>query len=197
MTSSCPPPAATSPPGLVNTDVVIAEAILSRSTFKKRDDECKYTCCCLAAICFNYCVLFPLLPYYGILALAGLTCRKRSEEPRRLYLTQSSIVFCAGDLKRRPEYIDFSIGLSNIKFIKTIDSELYRNGCCRSEVRTYSDLIIQLKEDSSEKIYMYGYKSCTCIKFDVDSFYHVCSNGDDFVQAVKQQIAAINIEEER
>ncbi len=84
---------------------------------------------------------------------------------QHLYLTQSSIVFCAGDLKYSPDY---SIGLSNIECIKTIDKELYRNGCFRS------DLIIQLKIDSSEKMFMKGNIYCSYFKFEIDSVY---SNG--------------------
>ncbi len=172
MTSSCPPAAATTQPGPVNTDEIIAEAILSLPTFKNY-----YNCgCCHGCHC---------------------SCCEMAPIPRRLYLTQSSIVFRKGLAKYLyyPAYNNFSIDLLSIKCIKTIDKELYRNGCFRSEVRTYSHLIIQLKDDSSEKIYTESneYNSLQRSLRDVDSFYHVCLNGDDFAQAVKQQIAALNI----
>ncbi len=176
MTSSCPP-AVTSQPGLVNTDMVIAEANLSLPKFKNYGGSGRCPSCCF---CIRCCF-----------------CSSSTPRRRRLYLTQSSIVFCAGDFKGHPAYKDFGIDLSNIECIRTIDKELYRYINFRSEVRTYGNLIIQLKEDSSEKIFMKGNTSCcSCSRFDVDSFYHVCSNGDDFVQAVKQQIAALNIANE-
>ncbi len=108
----------------------------------------------------------------------------------RLYLTRSSIVFYAGNKTR---YFDFSIDLSNIECIKSLSVVEYKGIFLRYEVRPYSQLIIQLKEESSEKMYMTGFiQMFSCIKFDVDSFSYECLNGDDFVQAVKQQMRALN-----
>ena len=181
MNSICPQVAVASQPGQVNTAEVIAEAILSLPMFNK------YNWCPMPPFCLRS--MFCLMP-------AWCSCSCCLVEPR-LYLTQSNIVFCAGSLKSYPAYTDFSIELLSIKCIKAIDREWYRYDCCRSEVRTYSNLIIQLKEDSSEKMFMKGNLSpFSCFKFEIDSFYHVCSNGDDFVQAVKQQIAALNIANE-
>ena len=109
----------------------------------------------------------------------------------RLYLTNSSIVYTEG-LPFPRTYGDFRIDLRNIGYIKSINDIVAKRDCIRTEVRGYSKLIIQVKDDSPQMMSLRWCFLC-CLQWDVDSVVFICQNGDEFVEAVKLQMAALNI----
>ena len=116
----------------------------------------------------------------------------------RLYLTESSIVYTSvGDRHNSPYHRNFRINLANISHIKSVGQEVFTSANNRIEVRAHDVVLFQLKEDSTQEIHYDrnpGPCDCSFSKFkSVDSFAFKCHNGEEFVQAVKEQMAALNI----
>ncbi len=154
-----------SQPVLLNNDDILHEAILSLPKFKHRGFCHDYICTYLQETCWE------------------------EKKASRLYLTRSRIFFKKGS--DASYCTDFSIGISNIEQIKSIDKELYCKTCLRTEVRVYNQLIILLKDGSPDKIYARGVCSLCfpgVVRYEVNSFYFECSNGEEFVRAVKEQM---------
>ena len=146
---------------------IIAEAILGYPSFRDR-------ACCKLSGCFSCC-----------------TCCQCCDCTTRLYLTNSSIVYSEG-LPSPRTYADFRIDLKNIVYIKSINDIITKRDCQRTEVRGYSKLIIQVKDDSPQMMSLRWWFLC-CLQWDIDSVQFICQNGDEFVEAVKLQMAALNV----
>ena len=187
-----------------NGERIIAEAKWYLPGFKNRRSfsVCRmvYMIVMLTIVAvFTFFILLPLV----IVLIVFFICGVKKREPNfreRLYLTESSIVYkTVGN--RGPGNIayhrNFRINLGNILHIKSVGHESYLASASRIEARAHDVVIFQLKEDSAQEIHFGaadpGLLSC-CIDptKDVDSFAFMCHNGEEFVQAVKQQMVALN-----
>lgn len=146
--------------------------------------------------------LFILLPL-AIICIILFFCVKKQEPifSQRLYLTESSIVYKIvgnrGLNNNLAYHRDFRINLANILHIKSIGHERYLASEGRIEARAHDVVVFQLKEDSTQEIQFGGnpgtLSCCFDATKDVDSFAFMCHNGEEFVQAVKEQMIALNI----
>ena len=131
-----------SQPVSMDGENIIAEAILGYPSFRDR------ACCKLSGCfsCFNCC-----------------TCCQCCDCTTRLYLINSSIVYSEG-LPSPRTYADFRIDLKNIVYIKSINDIITKRDCQRTEVRGYSKLIIQVKDDSPQMMSLRWWFLC-CLKW--------------------------------
>ena len=150
--------------------------------------------------------LFLILPFIiiSLLVLYALCAKKEPRKPtQRLYLTQTSIVYKMdrgeGSHSLFAYHRSFRINLDNILHIKAIGRDKFQTVPGKIEVRAHDVVIFQLKEDSPQQIHYSPANNqaaslftCCNKKVDdsVDSFAFMCHNGEEFVQAVKEQMAS-------
>ena len=158
----------TSQPVSMDGENIIAEAILGPPSFRDRDRAC-----CKSSSDNNSC----------------FSCCDRTT---RLYLTNSSIVYTTEGSAMPNTYADFRIDLKNIGYIKSFNGIEGKRDCFRYEVRGCSALIIQVKDDSPQMMSLRW--QFPCLQWDIDSVTFTCQNGDEFVEAVKLQMASLNVE---
>ena len=153
---------------------------------------------------YYFCSCFHVLPSSSCSDIHLYLCAKKPLlKTERFYLTQSNLVyrrfckrsnnffskFCGN--KDRFCHQDFRIGLENILDIRSIGHETYRNLEGRYfEARAHDVVVFQLKEDSTQQI-LYNGSHALVSRNDVDSFAFRCHNGEEFVQAVKEQMASL------
>ena len=206
MTVISQPMTVTSQPVSMDENI-IAEAILGYPSFRNRtcfqpchccwSDCCRCTCCrctccrctcCRCTCCRCTCCRCTCSDCCRCTCSDCCPCTSTT----RLYLTNSSIVYTGGS--PCPRTIgNFRIDLKNIGYIKSINGIKEEKDCRRREVRGHSKLIIQVTDNSPQMMLMRWCFPCCCVQWEIDSYEITCQNGDEFVEAVKFQMAALNV----
>ena len=185
-----------------NGEKIIAEAKWHLPGFKDRAQVSRHPLInilwavyFIVALVFSCCLLLPVVIFIYI---RYYCCAKKPlQQTERFYLTRSNLVY-RRFIKQSDKFCgnrdifchhDFRIGLENILDIKSIGHETYRNLEGRFEARAHDVVVFQLKEDSTQQI-LYNGSHALVSRNDVDSFAFQCHNGEEFVQAVKEQMAS-------